>query len=91
MKAIYVMRSYKELFFCNLIMGEKNELKNKNMLIQAPDELLERNKADDNRTSTEQVTEQVKILISIIITIAKFAIVHKEEYFIGQNVKFINT
>jgi len=87
MKAIYVMRSYKEFFFRNLIMGEKNELKNKNMLIQAPDELLERNKADDNRTSTEQV----KILISIIITIAKFAIVHKEEYFIGQNVKFINT
>ena len=87
MKAIYVMRSYKEFFFRNLIMGEKNELKNKNMLIQAPDELLERNKADDNRTSTEQV----KILISIIITIAKFAIVHKEEYFIEQNVKFINT
>ena len=85
MKAIYVMRSYKELFFCNLIMGEKNELKNKNMLIQVPDELLERNKADDNRTSTEQVTEQVKILISTITTIANFAIVHKEEYFIGQN------
>ena len=44
------------------------------MLIQAPDELLEKNKGDDNRTSTEQVTEQLsaqvteqaKILISVI-------------------------
>jgi len=61
---------YLELFFRNLLMGEKNELRNRNMLIQAPYALLEKNKGDVNRTSTEQVTEQppeqVKILISAI-------------------------
>ena len=65
---------YLELFFRNLIMGEKNELRNRNMLIQVPYELLEKNLGDVNRTSTEQVpeqppaqvTEQAKILISAI-------------------------
>ncbi len=52
-----------EHFFRNLLMGEQNELKNRYMLVDAPKELT---KIDDNRTSTEQVPEQVKILISRI-------------------------
>lgn len=65
---------YLERFFRNLLMGEKNELRNRNMLVQAPEELLKKDSGNDNRTSTEQVTEQppvqvteqVKILISVI-------------------------
>lgn len=62
---------YLEHFFRNLLLGEKNELRNRNMLIQASDGLLESNNKDTaNRTSTEQVpeqlTEQEKILVLII-------------------------
>ena len=69
---------YLELFFRNLLMGEKNELKNRNMLIQVPDELLERNKADDVRTSTEQVPEQLPVQVTEQVKILISAIAHEE-------------
>jgi fido (protein-threonine AMPylation protein) len=60
-------------FFRNLLMNEKNELKNRNLLIQLPAELLEKSKESENRTSTEQVpnkyrasTEQENVLLFAI-------------------------
>ncbi|MDH8701729.1 fido (protein-threonine AMPylation protein) [Dysgonomonadaceae bacterium PH5-43] len=50
---------YLELFFRNLLMGEKNELINRNMLIQAPQEILKNDSKKLDRTSTEQLTEQL--------------------------------
>ncbi|MDR0658435.1 MAG: Fic family protein [Mediterranea sp.] len=61
---------YLERFFRNLLMDEKNELRNRTMLTQTPDELSIRNKETGNRTSTGQatvqLTEQERILISTI-------------------------
>lgn len=54
-------------FFRNLMMGENNELKNRTMIINAPQQLTEQ----AHRTSTEQVpnklTEQVSEQVSAII------------------------
>lgn len=49
-------------------MNEKNELRNKYMLIQAPGEF--ENKQKEDRTSTEQLTEQEHVLL--------FAIEHEQ-------------
>lgn len=63
-KGVQRDESFINLFFRNLLMGEKNELKNRNMLISAPEELLY---DGQNRTITEQptvqVTEQVATLL----------------------------
>lgn len=67
--------SFLKLFFRNLLLGENNELKNRYLLVNPPEE-WEKNKIKDetDRTSTEQVpnklTEQVndaerKLIISI--------------------------
>ncbi|MDR2804818.1 MAG: Fic family protein [Dysgonamonadaceae bacterium] len=57
---------YLERFFRNLLMGEKNELKNRYLLIQYPEELQEIENPTENRTSTEQPTEQVRLLLSVM-------------------------
>ncbi|GHV26992.1 hypothetical protein FACS1894176_08410 [Bacteroidia bacterium] len=49
---------YLERFFRNLLMKEKNELRNRYLLIQSPEEFKEVEKQAGNRTSTEQLTEQ---------------------------------
>ncbi|GHT50847.1 hypothetical protein AGMMS49982_06940 [Bacteroidia bacterium] len=50
---------YLERFFRNLLMKEKNELRNRYLLIQTPEEFKEVEKQAENRTSTEQPTEQL--------------------------------
>ena len=58
-KSITRDTEYLERFFRNLLMGEKNELKNRYMLIQFPEEIREKVESTDNRTTTEQLTEQL--------------------------------
>ena len=59
---------YLERFFRNLLMNEKNELRNRSMLVQFPGELEDKQKED--RTSTvqpaEQLAEQEHVLLSAI-------------------------
>ena len=53
-------------FFRNLLLGEHNELKNRYMMIDGPEEwkMPESDQVEDKyRTSTEQVTEQVRCII----------------------------
>lgn len=53
-------------FFRNLLLGENNELKNRYMMINGPEEWkMPENEQVENkyRTSTEQVTEQVRCII----------------------------
>lgn len=53
-------------FFRNLLLGENNTLKNRYMMIDSPEEWkMPENEQVENkhRTSTEQVTEQVKTLV----------------------------
>ena len=53
-------------FFRNLLLGETNELKNRYMMIDAPEEwkMPESEQVENKyRTSTEQVTEQVRALV----------------------------
>ena len=53
-------------FFRNLLLGEHNELKNRYMLIDGPEEWKmpeSEQVANKYRTSTEQVTEQVRCII----------------------------
>ena len=57
------------LFFRNLLLGENNELKNRYMMINGPEEWkMPETKQPPNkhRTSTEQVSEQVRSLIMAI-------------------------
>lgn len=64
-----IMRSseYLERFFRNLLLGENNELRNRYMLVNAPEKLAAELIQHGNRTSTEQptvqVTEQVRALL----------------------------
>ena len=61
-----IMRNseYLERFFRNLILGETNELRNRYMVVNAPEGLVAELVRPVNRTSTEQlavqVTEQVR-------------------------------
>lgn len=59
--------SFLVLFFRNLMMGENHELKNRTLIINAPQQLTEQT----DRTSTEQVpnklAEQVSVQVSLII------------------------
>ena len=53
-------------FFRNLLLGEENELRNRYMLIDPPEEWKlpeEKEHKDKEPTSTEQVTEQVRALL----------------------------
>lgn len=61
--------SFLKLFFRNLLLGEHNELKNRYMLVNPPEEW--RNKNVNNKTdrpSTDQITEPEKKLIGAIGT-----------------------
>lgn len=56
-------------FFRNLLLGEHNELKNRYMLIDGPEEWKmpeSEQVANKYRTSTEQVTEQARCIISAV-------------------------
>lgn len=53
LKGINRNPEYLERFFRNLLMGEKCELKNKYLLVSAPEKLLEKREQTDNRTSAE--------------------------------------
>lgn len=69
-KGIQRTPEYLERFFRNLLMGEKNSLRNRDLLIQVPENLLETKEETANRTSTEQPTEQLteqeRLLLSAI-------------------------
>ena len=56
-------------FFRNLLLGENNELKNRYMMIDGPEEwkMSETDQAENkHRTSTEQVTEQALAMVKAI-------------------------
>lgn len=65
---------YLERFFRNLLLGENNDLKNRSMLVDAPEELVNADCDKGNRTSTEQPTEQLteqlteqeRVLLSVV-------------------------
>lgn len=56
-KGIMRNSTFLEQFFRNLLLGETNELKNRHMLVDPPEELQQN---VENRTSTVQATVQVK-------------------------------
>ena len=62
-KGIMRNSEYLELFFRNLLLGESNELRNRYMVVNAPEELRAEQVQRIDRTSTEQVTEQVRALL----------------------------
>lgn len=66
-KGIVRNSEYLERFFRNLLLGETNELRNRYMLVNAPEELVAEQSQPIDRTSTEQptvqVTEQVRALL----------------------------
>ena len=66
-KGIMRNSEYLERFFRNLILGETNELRNRYMVVNAPEGLVAEPVRPVNRTSTEQlavqVTEQVRSLL----------------------------
>ena len=67
-----IMRNpeYLERFFRNLLLGENNELRNRYMLVNPPEELLAEQAQHEDRTSAEQPTvqvpEQVRALLSAL-------------------------
>lgn len=58
-KGIMRTSEYLELFFRNLLLGENNELRNRYMVVNPPEELIAEQVQQIDRTSTEQPTEQV--------------------------------
>ena len=64
-----VMRDseYLKRFFRNLLLGENHELRNRYMIVHAPEEWVTEQTQHETRTSTEQptvqVTEQVRTLL----------------------------
>ena len=66
-KGIMRNSEYLERFFRNLLLGENNELRNRYMVVNAPEALPIEQVWHVNRTSTEQltiqVTEQVRALL----------------------------
>ena len=66
-KGIMRNSEYLERFFRNLLLGETNELRNRYMVVNAPEELRAKQVQRIDRTSTEQpavqVTEQVRALL----------------------------
>ena len=57
---------YLERFFRNLLTDEKCELKNRYMLIKFPEEMQEKVESMDDRTTTEQLPEQLRVLLLVI-------------------------
>ena len=62
-KGIMRNSEYLERFFRNLLMGENNELRNRYMVVNAPEELVVEQTQHEDRTSTVQLTEQVRTLL----------------------------
>ncbi len=62
-KGIMRTSEYLELFFRNLLLGENNELRNRYMVVNPPEELRAEQVQQIDRTSTEQPTEQVRALL----------------------------
>ncbi len=57
--------SFLKLFFNNLLLGEHNELKNRYMLINPPEEWKKENiNGEADRTSTEQVPNKLAEQVS---------------------------
>lgn len=54
---------YLERFFRNLLFGENNELRNRYMVVNAPEKLVVKPIQYINHTSTEQPSEQVRALL----------------------------
>jgi len=62
-KGIMRNSEYLERFFRNLLLGENNELRNRYMVVNAPEKLVAEPTRYIDRTSTEQPTEQVRTLL----------------------------
>lgn len=62
-KGIMRNSEYLERFFRNLLFGENNELRNRYMVVNAPEKLVVKPIQYINRTSTEQPSEQVRALL----------------------------
>ena len=84
-KGIMRNSEYLERFFRNLILGETNELRNRYMVVNAPEGLVAELVRPVNRTSTEQlaiqVTEQVRSVgiiyrnqVKVIILMVAFVV-----------------
>ena len=58
-KRVLCNSEYLERFFRNLILGETNELRNRYMVVNAPEGLVAELVRPVNRTSTEQLAIQV--------------------------------
>ena len=66
-KGIMRNSEYLERFFRNLLLGETNELRNRYMVVNAPEELTAEQVQQINRTSTEQHTVQVTEQVSTLL------------------------
>lgn len=62
-KGIMRNSEYLERFFRNLLLGETNELRNRYMVVNAPEGQIAEQVQRIDRTSTEQPTEQVRALL----------------------------
>lgn len=66
-KGVMCNSEYLERFFRNLLLGENNELRNRYMVVNVPEEPAGEQMQQVDRTSTEQpaiqVTEQVRALL----------------------------
>ena len=58
---------YLERFFRNLLLGENNELRNRYMVVDAPEELVAEQTLHEDRTSTEQPTVQVPEQVRVLL------------------------
>ena len=71
-KGIMRDSEYLKRFFRNLLLGENNELRNRYMIVHAPEEWVTEQTQHETRTSTEQptvqVTEQVRAYCSPCLT-----------------------
>ena len=96
-KALCVIPNIWELFFLNLLLGETNELRNRYMVVNAPEGLRAEQVQRIDRTSTgqptEQVTEQVRALLltlsneqlSLLWTMEKIGLKHRPT-FVGNDI-----
>lgn len=65
-KGIMRNSEYLERFFHNLLSGGNNELRNRHMIVDEPEVLAAKQAQQEDRTSTEQPTEQVRALLSAL-------------------------
>ena len=66
-KGIMRNSEYLERFFRNLLLGENNELRNRYMVVDAPEELVAEQTLHEDRTSTEQPTVQVPEQVRVLL------------------------